>query len=155
MDSPELCTVSHGTVNSSDSRGLILHSNEFLCIRNECDQVASELQRKNISAVAYHAGLNDTDRTYYQQSWLRNTFKVNDRLFVDANCLIGLFRLFVQPLRLVWESTSRTSGSSFIIHCLNLWKVIIRRREELAETEKLRTAYCSIAILTLRDCASS
>jgi bloom syndrome protein len=44
--------------------------------RNECEQVASELQSKNISAVAYHAGLNDTDRTHYQKSWLCSRFKV-------------------------------------------------------------------------------
>ncbi|XP_077989244.1 recQ-like DNA helicase BLM [Glandiceps talaboti] len=44
--------------------------------RNECDKVAAELTSGGISAKAYHAGLDAKNRTYIQQAWVRDEYKV-------------------------------------------------------------------------------
>ncbi|XP_064191707.1 recQ-like DNA helicase BLM isoform X1 [Anguilla rostrata] len=38
--------------------------------RNDCDTLADSLQRAGIAALAYHAGLNDSDREYIQSKWI-------------------------------------------------------------------------------------
>ncbi|XP_036400178.1 Bloom syndrome protein homolog [Megalops cyprinoides] len=38
--------------------------------RNDCDSLADRLQRAGIAALAYHAGLNDSDREYVQNKWI-------------------------------------------------------------------------------------
>ncbi|MBN3325494.1 BLM protein, partial [Atractosteus spatula] len=38
--------------------------------RNNCDSMAESLQRGGITALAYHAGLKDSDRDYVQQKWI-------------------------------------------------------------------------------------
>ncbi|XP_063053584.1 recQ-like DNA helicase BLM isoform X2 [Engraulis encrasicolus] len=38
--------------------------------RNDCDAMADSLQRAGIAALAYHAGLNDSDREYVQSKWI-------------------------------------------------------------------------------------
>ncbi|XP_062861381.1 recQ-like DNA helicase BLM isoform X2 [Trichomycterus rosablanca] len=38
--------------------------------RNDCDTMADSLQRAGIAALAYHAGLNDSDREYVQNKWI-------------------------------------------------------------------------------------
>ncbi|XP_041965715.1 Bloom syndrome protein homolog isoform X2 [Alosa sapidissima] len=38
--------------------------------RNDCDAMAESLQRAGIAALAYHAGLNDSDREYVQSKWI-------------------------------------------------------------------------------------
>ncbi|KAJ8333837.1 hypothetical protein SKAU_G00411560 [Synaphobranchus kaupii] len=38
--------------------------------RNDCDTLADSLQRAGIAALAYHAGLNDSDREYIQNKWI-------------------------------------------------------------------------------------
>nr|XP_006821487.1 PREDICTED: Bloom syndrome protein homolog [Saccoglossus kowalevskii] len=44
--------------------------------RNECEKVAAELSSAGISAKAYHAGLESNSRTYTQQAWVRDEYKV-------------------------------------------------------------------------------
>uniref|UniRef100_A0A8C2J6P0 RecQ-like DNA helicase BLM n=1 Tax=Cyprinus carpio TaxID=7962 RepID=A0A8C2J6P0_CYPCA len=38
--------------------------------RNDCDTLADSLQRAGIAALAYHAGLRDSDREYVQNKWI-------------------------------------------------------------------------------------
>ncbi|KAJ8272150.1 hypothetical protein COCON_G00110090 [Conger conger] len=38
--------------------------------RNDCDTMADSLQRAGVAALAYHAGLNDSDREYIQTKWI-------------------------------------------------------------------------------------
>uniref|UniRef100_A0AAR2IR25 RecQ-like DNA helicase BLM n=1 Tax=Pygocentrus nattereri TaxID=42514 RepID=A0AAR2IR25_PYGNA len=38
--------------------------------RNDCDTMADSLQRAGIAALAYHAGLNNSDREYVQNKWI-------------------------------------------------------------------------------------
>ncbi|RXN21309.1 Bloom syndrome -like protein [Labeo rohita] len=38
--------------------------------RNDCDTLADSLQRAGIAALAYHAGLSDSDREYVQNKWI-------------------------------------------------------------------------------------
>ncbi|XP_048023939.1 Bloom syndrome protein homolog isoform X2 [Megalobrama amblycephala] len=38
--------------------------------RNDCDNLADSLQRAGIAALAYHAGLSDSDREYVQNKWI-------------------------------------------------------------------------------------
>ncbi|XP_026086697.1 Bloom syndrome protein homolog isoform X2 [Carassius auratus] len=38
--------------------------------RNDCDTLADSLQRAGIAALAYHAGLKDSDREYVQNKWI-------------------------------------------------------------------------------------
>ncbi|XP_077452980.1 recQ-like DNA helicase BLM isoform X2 [Stigmatopora argus] len=38
--------------------------------RNECDNMAVSLQRAGLSALAYHAGLSDTQREHVQTKWI-------------------------------------------------------------------------------------
>lgn len=38
--------------------------------RNDCDTLADSLQRAGIAALAYHAGLSDSDREYSQNKWI-------------------------------------------------------------------------------------
>uniref|UniRef100_A0A8C2A8V5 RecQ-like DNA helicase BLM n=1 Tax=Cyprinus carpio TaxID=7962 RepID=A0A8C2A8V5_CYPCA len=38
--------------------------------RNDCDTLAESLQRAGIAALAYHAGLRDSDREYVQNKWI-------------------------------------------------------------------------------------
>ncbi|KAA0714904.1 Bloom syndrome protein -like protein [Triplophysa tibetana] len=38
--------------------------------RNDCDTLADSLQRAGIAALAYHAGLSDSDREYAQNKWI-------------------------------------------------------------------------------------
>ncbi|XP_052008595.1 recQ-like DNA helicase BLM isoform X1 [Xyrauchen texanus] len=38
--------------------------------RNDCDNLADSLQRAGIAALAYHAGLRDSDREYVQNKWI-------------------------------------------------------------------------------------
>ncbi|XP_058606609.1 recQ-like DNA helicase BLM isoform X2 [Onychostoma macrolepis] len=38
--------------------------------RNDCDTLAVSLQRAGIAALAYHAGLSDSDREYVQNKWI-------------------------------------------------------------------------------------
>uniref|UniRef100_A0A671JZZ6 RecQ-like DNA helicase BLM n=1 Tax=Sinocyclocheilus anshuiensis TaxID=1608454 RepID=A0A671JZZ6_9TELE len=38
--------------------------------RNDCDTLADSLQRAGIAALAYHAGLSNSDREYVQNKWI-------------------------------------------------------------------------------------
>uniref|UniRef100_A0A4W4GFF0 RecQ-like DNA helicase BLM n=1 Tax=Electrophorus electricus TaxID=8005 RepID=A0A4W4GFF0_ELEEL len=38
--------------------------------RNDCDSMADSLQRAGIAALAYHAGLNNSNREYVQNKWI-------------------------------------------------------------------------------------
>ncbi|KAG9328368.1 hypothetical protein JZ751_014436 [Albula glossodonta] len=38
--------------------------------RNDCDSLADSMQRAGLSALAYHAGLSDSDREYVQSKWI-------------------------------------------------------------------------------------
>lgn len=38
--------------------------------RNDCDTMAVSLQKAGIQGLAYHAGLNDSDREYVQNKWI-------------------------------------------------------------------------------------
>ncbi|KAM6960607.1 recQ-like DNA helicase BLM [Aplochiton taeniatus] len=38
--------------------------------RNDCDTMAQNLQRAGVAALAYHAGLRDSDRDYVQNKWI-------------------------------------------------------------------------------------
>ncbi|TUB69603.1 Bloom syndrome protein [Bagarius yarrelli] len=38
--------------------------------RNDCDNMASSLQKAGIVALSYHAGINDRDREYVQNKWI-------------------------------------------------------------------------------------
>ncbi|TRY58289.1 hypothetical protein DNTS_031055 [Danionella cerebrum] len=38
--------------------------------RNDCDNLADSLQSAGIAALAYHAGLSDSDREYVQNKWI-------------------------------------------------------------------------------------
>lgn len=38
--------------------------------RNDCDAMAESLQRAGLLALAYHAGLRDSDREYVQTKWI-------------------------------------------------------------------------------------
>ncbi|XP_070543598.1 recQ-like DNA helicase BLM [Ptychodera flava] len=44
--------------------------------RNECDKVAADLTSNGISSRPYHAGLDSASRTYTQQAWVRDEYKV-------------------------------------------------------------------------------
>ncbi|XP_065671486.1 recQ-like DNA helicase BLM isoform X7 [Hydra vulgaris] len=44
--------------------------------RRDCDYVANYLISSGITAAAYHAGLNDNERSNVHESWLKNKFKV-------------------------------------------------------------------------------
>ncbi|XP_063781550.1 recQ-like DNA helicase BLM isoform X2 [Pseudophryne corroboree] len=50
------------------------HPNEsgiIYCLsRHECDTVADTLQKEGLAALAYHAGLSDSNRDYVQQKWI-------------------------------------------------------------------------------------
>ncbi len=43
--------------------------------RKECEDVASELSCNGVSAIAYHAGLSDKERSHVQDTWIND--KVN------------------------------------------------------------------------------
>ena len=49
----------------------------FVFVRNDCARVADSLNEAGISAVAYHAGLSDEDRTKCQEAWINNRYKVS------------------------------------------------------------------------------
>ncbi|XP_075240996.1 uncharacterized protein LOC142336214 isoform X1 [Convolutriloba macropyga] len=53
--------------------------------RQECQEVAEELNSNGISAVAYHAGISDTMRTDIQRSWVEN-----DVLIICATIAFGM-----------------------------------------------------------------
>ncbi|XP_053479192.1 recQ-like DNA helicase BLM isoform X2 [Ictalurus furcatus] len=38
--------------------------------RNDCDSMADSFQRAGIAALAYHAGISDSDREYVQNKWI-------------------------------------------------------------------------------------
>ncbi|KAG1709138.1 Bloom syndrome [Nymphon striatum] len=44
--------------------------------RKECDEVAGDLRKHGISAVPYHAGLSDENRTKTQDNWVNDKFKI-------------------------------------------------------------------------------
>ncbi|GAB6031205.1 hypothetical protein CHUAL_009024 [Chamberlinius hualienensis] len=44
--------------------------------RNECDTVSEEFTKAGLSAVAYHAGLNDKNRIDAQEKWLNDKVKI-------------------------------------------------------------------------------
>lgn len=44
--------------------------------RNECDEVASALQKNGIKAISYHAGLSDDSRAEAQLKWINGTVQV-------------------------------------------------------------------------------
>ena len=44
--------------------------------RNECDEVATALQKNRVRAIAYHAGLSDTSRSEVQLKWINGTAQV-------------------------------------------------------------------------------
>lgn len=48
----------------------------YLSTRNDCEHVANSLNEAGISAVAYHAGLSDVQRTQCQEAWINNRYKV-------------------------------------------------------------------------------
>ena len=49
----------------------------MLPFRKECETVASALTQARIHAQAYHAGLNDKERTLVQDLWMNDRCKVN------------------------------------------------------------------------------
>ncbi|XP_068741316.1 recQ-like DNA helicase BLM isoform X1 [Montipora capricornis] len=44
--------------------------------RNDCERVADSLNEAGVSAIAYHAGLSDDQRTQCQEAWLKGRYKV-------------------------------------------------------------------------------
>ncbi|XP_014789034.1 recQ-like DNA helicase BLM [Octopus bimaculoides] len=44
--------------------------------RKECDEVAKNLSKRGIKAIAYHAGLLDSQRAQTQEGWLNDIWKV-------------------------------------------------------------------------------
>lgn len=44
--------------------------------RNECEEVAVELQKCGITAIAYHAGMTDDRRSESQRNWINGTCQV-------------------------------------------------------------------------------
>lgn len=48
-----------------DDSGII-----YCLSRHECDTVAETLQREGLAALAYHAGLSDSNRDYVQHKWI-------------------------------------------------------------------------------------
>ena len=44
--------------------------------RKDCDEVAKDLKKRGVQAVAYHAGLSDQIREKYQKQWVNNQFHV-------------------------------------------------------------------------------
>lgn len=49
----------------------------YFAVRNDCERVADSLNEAGISAVAYHAGLSDEQRTQCQEAWINNRYKVS------------------------------------------------------------------------------
>ncbi|ODM99471.1 Bloom syndrome protein [Orchesella cincta] len=61
-------------LQSRDLRGL---SGIVYCFsRRDCDQTADQLTQAGLSAKAYHAGLNDTQRAKVQISWINDSIKI-------------------------------------------------------------------------------
>ena len=52
--------------------------------RNDCERVAKSLNEAGISAVAYHAGLSDEQRTKCQEAWINDRYKVSHYYVVSA-----------------------------------------------------------------------
>lgn len=48
----------------------------YLFARNDCERVADSLNEAGVSAVAYHAGLSDEQRTKCQEAWINDRYKV-------------------------------------------------------------------------------
>lgn len=48
----------------------------MLKFRSECEKVADALSQARIPAEAYHAGLNDKERTLVQDKWMNDRCKV-------------------------------------------------------------------------------
>ncbi|XP_067057475.1 recQ-like DNA helicase BLM isoform X2 [Acropora muricata] len=44
--------------------------------RNDCERVAECLNEADVSAIAYHAGLSDNQRTKCQEAWIKGQYKV-------------------------------------------------------------------------------
>ena len=48
--------------------------------RAECERSASYLSKSGVTAQAYHAGLNDQDRTDVQTQWANDEYQVNEKI---------------------------------------------------------------------------
>lgn len=58
-------TLNQLTCLHTDDSGIV-----YCLSRNDCDNMADGLQRAGIAALAYHAGINDSDREYVQNKWI-------------------------------------------------------------------------------------
>jgi hypothetical protein len=71
--------------------------NSFSVTRNECDKVAGDLRNAGIQAIAYHAGLSDSQRSRIQEDWIRGRCKVFVICFVLKLTISSLLFCVFQP----------------------------------------------------------
>ena len=88
--------------------------------RAECERSASYLSKSGVTAQAYHAGLNDQDRTDVQTQWANDEYQVKREDIGNLSKESLLFRRSsVQLLLLEWELTSPMFVLLFIYPCQN------------------------------------
>jgi hypothetical protein len=75
IDQHLLAPSNQPTNSPSVFQTLIFHQ-LFSVTRNECDKVAGDLRNAGIQAIAYHAGLSDSQRSRIQEDWIRDRCKV-------------------------------------------------------------------------------
>jgi len=102
-------TVASATAAASSSSATVTPASKpiagngiIYCWRKDtCSVVANELRKLNISAIAYHAGLSQSDRTRAQKEWQENR--------VDVICATVAFGMGInKEVRQHWT-----------IHCMN------------------------------------
>ena len=63
----------------------------MLCVcvwcRRDCEVMADKLSQAGVSALCYHAGLGDADRTMVQRRWIQDNCKVGwESLYIPQQC---------------------------------------------------------------------
>lgn len=65
--------------------------------RNDCDTLADSLQRAGIAALAYHAGLSDSDREYVQNKWINQdgcqVRNLKKKMYLESNIRVCVFMI--------------------------------------------------------------
>jgi hypothetical protein len=92
IDQHLLAPSNQPTNSPSVFQTLIFHQ-LFSVTRNECDKVAGDLRNAGIQAIAYHAGLSDSQRSRIQEDWIRDRCKV----FIICNTVFSLLFCVSQP----------------------------------------------------------